>query len=267
MKGFNSYKKVILLKKINQNMRIYKLFTLFILINFASFGQIKEGVVKYKITFNFIKRMKPLNFLSKQEKERWEYQYSTLFEWKQYNLLYFNEKESKYVESEEKAEDEGGYAGKKEKYEIHKYFETKTEKDILEIFGKVHIIEDSLPNLGWKIKNDLKEVAGHLCMNASREDTVKLQKIDAWFALDIPIPAGPERNFGLPGMILELDVNDGAMLIEAQSVTPAILKKELEIPAKLKAKKITEGAYFDIINKHMKEKIKAEEYPYSGIPY
>jgi GLPGLI family protein len=248
-------------------MKIIKFIIVLFLITTKSFGQVKEGVVKYQITFNWIKRMKPLNFLSKQEKERMEYQYANLFEWKQFNLLYFNEKESKYIESEEKAQDEGGYAEKKQKYEIHKYFSTNTEKDILEIFGKVHVIEDSLPNLGWKIKNDIREIAGHICMNASREDTTKLQKIDAWFALDIPIPAGPERNFGLPGMILELDVNDGAMLIEAQSVTPTVLTKELEFPVKLKAKKISEAVYFDIINKRMKEKIKAEEYPYSGIPY
>jgi GLPGLI family protein len=230
-------------------------------------AQINEGIVKYQITFNWSKRMAPLNFISKQEKEKMEYQYGNLFEWKQYNLLYFNEKESKYVESDEKAQDEGGYAWKKEKYEIHKYFSTKTQKDVVEIFGKVHFIEDSLPNLGWKIKNDIKEVAGHICMNASREDTTKLQKIEAWFALDIPIPAGPERNFGLPGMILELNVNDGAMLIVAQSITPKAITNEFDFPAKLKGKKITEAAYFDIINKRMKEKIKAEEYPYNGIPY
>lgn len=230
-------------------------------------GQVTEGIVKYQITFNWTKRMAPLNFISKQEKERIEYQYGNLFEWKQFNLLYFNEKESKYIESDEKAQDEGGYSWKKEKYEIHKYFAKNTQKDILEIFGKVHIIEDSLPNLGWKIKNDIKEVAGHICMNASREDTVKLQKIEAWFALDIPIPAGPERYFGLPGMILELNVNDGAMLIEAQNISPKKLTNELDFPAKLKGKKITEKEYFDIVSKRMQEKIKAEEYPYAGIPY
>jgi GLPGLI family protein len=240
----------------------------FILLQINLFAQITEGVVKYQTTFNWIKRVAPLNFMSKQAKEKMEYQWGNDAEWKQFNLLYFNEKESKYIESDEKAQDEGGYSwSKKEKYEIHKYFQAKKQKDILEIFQKVHIIEDSLPNLSWKIKNDIKEIAGHICMNASREDTTKLQKFEAWFALDIPIPAGPERSFGLPGMILELNVNDGALLIEAVSITPKKLTNELDFPAKIKGKKVTEAAYFDIINKRMKEKIKAEEYPYWGIPY
>jgi GLPGLI family protein len=239
----------------------------FLLLNINLFAQITEGVVKYQTTFNWLKRIAPLNFISKQAKEKMEYQWANDAEWKQFNLLYFNEKESKYIESEEKAQDEGGYSWKKQKFEIHKYFDIKKQKDIIEIFGKVHIIEDSLPNLGWKIKNDIREIAGHICMNASREDTTKLQKIEAWFALDIPIPAGPERNFGLPGIILQLNVNDGALLVEAISITTQKLTTELNFPPKIKGKKITEATYTDIINKWMKEKIKAEEYPYWGIPY
>jgi GLPGLI family protein len=248
-------------------MKILRSIAIIALFSISALSQQTEGVIKYQTTFNWIKRIAPLNFMSKLEKEKMEYRWGNNAEWKQYNLLYFNEKESKYIESEEKAEDEGGYSWKKEKYEIHKYFETKKQKDIIEIFSKVHIIEDSLPKMQWKIKNDIKEVAGHICMNAVREDTIKLQKFEAWFALDIPIPAGPERSFGLPGLILELNVNNGAMLIEALTITQKKLTTELDLPLKLKAKKITEAVYQDIVSKRMKEKIKAEEYPYAGIPY
>jgi GLPGLI family protein len=234
-----------------------------------SFSQAFEGVVKYKMTQNWIKKMAPLTYMSKIEKDKLEYQFgsSEFSEWKQFNLLYFNQNESKYVESDEKAEYEGGYSWKKQKYEIRKNYSTQTQNDILELFGKVYMIEDSLPSQNWKIKNDIKDIAGHICMNATRNDTTKLQKIEAWFAMDIPVPAGPERSFGLPGLILELDVNDGAMTITAESVTMKKLTNELEMPKKLKSKKIKETEYQAMINKHMKEKIKAEEFPYWGIPY
>lgn len=249
------------------NKRINLLIILILTQAVNLFSQSYEGIIKYQITSNWIKRIAPLSFLSKQEKEKMEYRWGNDAEWKQFNIMYFNEKQSKYIESDEKAENQGGYSWSKEKYEIHKNFSNKTQKDVLEIFGKVHIIEDSLAPMKWKIKNDIKEIAGHICMNAVREDTIKLQKFEAWFALDIPIPAGPERSYGLPGLILELDVNKGAMVITAQTITLKKLTNELDFPVKLKGKKITEAAYQDIISKRMKEKIKAEEYPYWGIPY
>jgi GLPGLI family protein len=255
-------------KKINIKMKYLSIITLALFSHFAN-CQAFEGEVKYKMTQNWIKKMAPLTYMSKIEKEKMEYQFgsSEFSEWEQYNLLYFNQNESKYIESEEKAEDQGGYSWKKQKYEIRKNYANKTQNDILELFGKVYMIEDSLPVQNWKIKNDIKEIAGHICMNAVRTDTTKLQKIEAWFAMDIPVPTGPERNFGLPGLILEVNVNDDAMVITAQSVTMRKLTNELEMPKKLKSKKIKEAEYQAMINKHMKEKIKAEEFPYWGIPY
>lgn len=115
--------------------------------------------------------------------------------------------------------------------------------------------------------NDMKEVAGHVCMNAYREDTLKKQKIYVWFALDIPVPSGPERLGGLPGLILEADVNDGGMLITADKIELKKLTNELEAPKKVKGKKVNEAGYNEVIRKHMEEKRKAEEPPFWGIRY
>ena len=237
-------------------------------ITFGGFAQNTEGIVSYTITHNWIKKIKPLNYLSKIKRESYEYRYANIAEWKVKKLLYFNESESRYIDSDEKAENEGGYAWRTEKYDIRKKYGSKSQYDIIEMLGKVYLIEDSLPSMQWKIKNDIREIAGHICMNAIREDSLKRQKIEAWFALDIPVPAGPERNYGLPGLILMLDVNDGAMFIEANSVRFEKLKPEMmAYPKKLKAKKITEAEYIAIITKQINEQIKAEDYMYNGIPY
>jgi GLPGLI family protein len=107
----------------------------------------------------------------------------------------------------------------------------------------------------------LKEVAGHLCMNASWVDTVKQQKIIAWFALDIPHQGGPERYCGLPGMILEIDVNDGAMNVSANRIESKKLTSELDPPKKAKGKKSSEADYQKALHKVVQESIKEEE-PY-----
>jgi GLPGLI family protein len=250
-------------------MKYFKILLITIFLSNLGFSQSTEGVVNYTITHNWVKKIKPLNYLSKIRREKYEYQYMSNAEWKMKKIMYFNENESRYIDSEETTDDElkYSYAFKKEKYEIRKNYKQKTQNDVIEMLGKVYLIDDSLKTQSWKIKNDIKEVAGHICMNAVREDTLKMQKITAWFALDISIPAGPERNYGLPGLILELDVNDGGMHIEATNVSFKKLTNEMDFPKKLKGKKVTEDAYQAIIASHVKDKIKAEEPLYWGIPY
>lgn len=125
--------------------------------------------------------------------------------------------------------------------------------------GKTYLIQDTLVCQDWKILNDMKEVAGHLCMNASWEDTLKMQKIVAWFALDIPYSAGPERLCGLPGLILEADVNNGAMLLTANRIEAKALTTELNLPKKQKGKKVDETEYRKALKKSIDEHVKAEQ--------
>ncbi|MCB0574279.1 MAG: GLPGLI family protein, partial [Saprospiraceae bacterium] len=133
--------------------------------------------------------------------------------------------------------------------------------------GKTYVIEDTLIAPEWKILNDIKEVAGHVCMKAFLEDTLKQQKITAWFALDMPLSAGPERLCGLPGLILEVDVNDGAMLISADKIDLRKLDKELNMPKKLKGKRIKEAEYYALLKKHIEDRRKAEEPAFWGMRY
>lgn len=224
----------------------------------------QEGVVHYTRTTYWTKMYSQLTFISKQEKERLAYMFSGKDDWREYTLLYFNDKASKYEESDEKSDESEGYAWRKSPYMVRRDFEKNTMTDIIELAGKTYIIEDSLRTPNWKILNDLKDVAGHICMKAVTEDTVKKQRIVAWFAQDIPSNAGPERLFGLPGLILELDINDGTVLIEATRIVPKKLAQELALPKKLKGVKLTETAYQKALSKFIREKMKEERSPYWG---
>jgi GLPGLI family protein len=75
--------------------------------------------------------------------------------------------------------------------------------------------------------NDLKEVAGHICMKAQVEDLSKIRKLQHGL-LKISFQAGPERLWGFPGMILELDINDGAVTVVATKIEFKKVDKELE---------------------------------------
>lgn len=228
-----------------------------------------EGEIRYLRTSNWTKQMAALDFISKQQRERMAYMWGNRSEWKSYTTLYFTPTESKYEDSEERAEpDDAGYSWRKDAFFLKRNFEENTIYDVMTLLGKTYILEDSLRAPNWKILNDMKEVAGHICMNAYWEDTLKQQRIVAWFALDMPVPAGPERLCGLPGLILEADVNDGALILTADRITEKKLTTELNLPKKkIKGKKITEAEYLDILKKHIAEKRKAEEAWFWGVRY
>lgn len=231
-------------------------------------AQQSEGVIRYLVTHNWVKKMAAVDYLSQEKKDRASYMWGNDAEWTMYGTLYFNGQKTKYEDSEEKANaDYEGYSWRKDEYFIYRDLAQRRMQDIIKLLGKVYIIEDTLISQEWKILNDLKEVAGHICMNASWTDTVKSQKVIAWFALDIPLSAGPERFCGLPGLILEIDINNGALVLTADKIEYTSVVDHLDFPKKLKGKHLTEIDYQTILYKHILGR-KAEEQPYFwGIRY
>lgn len=70
-------------------------------------------------------------------------------------------------------------------------------------------IQDSLPQIDWKLTNDKKTIYGYTCSKATAARTVMGYplNITAWFCDKIPINDGPFDFQGLPGFIMELEVN------------------------------------------------------------
>lgn len=253
-----------------QLFRLIKGLTLAMLILFSSmsFAQKMEGSVRYLMIHNFIKRYAAVDYLSKQAVDRLTYMYANNAEYKTYAMLYLNSTQTKYEDSEESAEkDDRGYSWRKDEFTITRNYEKNTLHDVIDMLGKTYNIEDSLHAPKWKILNDMKEIAGHVCMNAFWNDTLKKQKVIGWYALDLPNGGGPERFFGLPGLILEVDINDGAMVITADKIEKKKLTTELNLPKKIKGKKIKENDYVSILRKHFAETRKAEQPPFWSIRY
>ncbi|TNE62700.1 MAG: GLPGLI family protein [Bacteroidetes bacterium] len=232
-------------------------------------GQEMEGEIRYLVVHNWAKKMASLDYLSQQQRDKVSYMWGgSDSEWKVYTTLYFSPTKSKYEDSEEKAEpDAEGYSWRKDAYMIIRDFQANTIFDHVTMLGRTWVVEDSIQTPEWKILNDMKEVAGHVCMNAIMEDTVKRQKIVAWFALDMPVPAGPERLMGLPGIILEADVNNGAETITADRIQLKKLTGELDLPKKVRGRHISEKDYREKIREHLEQKREAEEPWFWGMRY
>ena len=247
----------------------YLMFLFCFIFSLSVKAQKSEGSIRYLVTHSWTKKMAALSYISKQQKEKQQYMFAGRDEWKNYNLLFFNDKETKYINSDEKADpnDDGTYSGRSEVFVLQRNYEKNTRNDDIDILSKTYIIEDTLAKPEWKILNDIKDVAGHLCMKATTNDSIRLEKIVAWFAMDMPLSGGPDRFYGLPGMILEVDINDGGMLITADKIDIKSVVDELSKTKKIKGKKINSTQYDALLNDHIKGKVKEEQYPYWGIGY
>lgn len=227
-----------------------------------------EGTIRYLRTQNWAKMMATVDYISQAQRDRMMYMWGNRSEWKTFNTLHIKGNESRYENSEEAAEPGNeGWSDRKETFFMKRNFNNGTLYDAVTFLGKVYLIHDSIVPPAWKILNDMKEVAGHICMNATFTDTLRKQNVLVWFALDMPVSSGPDRFIGLPGLILEVDINNGAVLITADKIDATPLTTELDAPAKIKGKKINMTEYNLLIEKQIKERRAAEEPWFWGINY
>jgi GLPGLI family protein len=81
-------------------------------------------------------------------------------------------------------------------------------------------------------------------------EQIKEKTITAWYCPEIPINQGPDKYWGLPGLILE--VNDGTTILLCSKIV-LNSKDKVEIKAPTKGKQVTQKEYDEIVKKKMEE--------------
>ncbi|MCL2246886.1 MAG: GLPGLI family protein [Lentimicrobiaceae bacterium] len=225
----------------------------------------ENGVVTYTVTHNWVKKITACEYLSKAYRDRYAYTWSGDNEWETKAELKFNVWESRY---EKKPDDEHTWS-RGEDYFIYRNRETNEMLDIMTVLSKDYALQDSIVCQNWKIKNDMKEVAGRICMNASYFDTIRGKEVIAWFALDLPVSAGPDRYCGLPGMILEVNEANGAVVYTATHILFSDERIEIQKPDVKKKRKIIDNQEFKRIEAKYIGECKKMERPYfwGGFPF
>lgn len=232
-----------------------------------SFSQELSGEIIFNRKIDYIAIMSRLPYLSQEEIDRakltWG-NWSTENKGEDY-LYHFNEEESLYVKKEKEAD--GNYSWSSEEYVLYRDHKESQLKDFKETLGKKYLVEDEMPKFKWKILNEIKEVAGYLCMKAETYDESKDQVIHAWFTDGIFFSGGPEGYTGLPGMILELNINGADAIITATKVNLSTTESKLPIPKKMKGKKVSISEFDELISGYINNCIEAERNPYWRIRY
>lgn len=155
---------------------------------------------------------------------------------------------------------------------VYHNFETGKRIDQHELSSKIYIVEDSIRKLSWKLTSETKSILGHTAQKATaqnygkrpqmamengvmkRQEVADTSTIVAWFATDVPVPAGPEYGGQLPGLILELNINNGRIVYKAVELSPKVAINSLKEPKG--GKRISAEEYRKETDKAMEEMMK-----------
>lgn len=123
-----------------------------------------------------------------------------------------------------------GDEGKPQESYFHDYSKKELEYRVSILKGKFMITKDKLSPIDWKLIQGTKKVGAFVCQGATC--TFKGRQYTAWFTPKIPIQAGPNKFWGLPGMILSIESSDKLYSWEFVSINYDVVGKGINPPQK-----------------------------------
>ena len=134
------------------------------------------------------------------------------------------------------------------------YIKTDNAKKELLFFdaiGKnIVIVKDTYTDLKWTISKESKQIAGYNCIKATT--VYRGREWEAWFTPDVPVPFGPWKLHGLPGLILQ--ANDSTNMyaftaVKIENINSGIFDKDFSSLMTVSTKKpIAIKKFIDDIN-------------------
>lgn len=213
----------------------------------------KEGEVVYEETMKLNIRFEGM---TEQMKERMPKERKTK------QILYFNEEESSYQASKEVSEENipgqgrggrgmrmmmGGSSGDNM---VYLNFKDNLKIEQREFMTRIFLIKEEAENGSWKLSGNQKMIMDYPCQEATK--ITENDTISAWFTPAIPVPAGPSSFVNLPGLVLEVNINNGKRMILAQKIDFKQIDKDLIAKPK-KGKKVSKEEFQKIVEEKMKE--------------
>ncbi|MDT0552478.1 GLPGLI family protein [Urechidicola vernalis] len=157
----------------------------------------------------------------------------------------------------------------------YKNVKTKSLLQKQDFYGKQFLVKDKLLEIDWKIGKETKKIGNYLSIKATavipskdlnwydfswgqlqntddegEEKEEPMTEVTAWYTPQIPLNQGPLEYWGLPGLILEVNVGNTTMLCSKIVMNPDE-KTNIKIPEK--GKEVTKAEYQEIISNKMVE--------------
>ena len=272
-------------KKIfSMNFNIYKTFTVCFFLLTVSFSFAQKDF-QGKAFYETKTTVDMSNFgggeLSEERKKEISNRMKSALE-KTYTLT-FNQSESMYKEEEKlDAPSQGGRGPNFSAFIPTGGPQYKNVKDLKvlqeqEFFGKQFLIKDDLQKLEWELGAETKTIGQYMCFKATTvidddgfdlsnfgrrggnsenkeaEEEANASKqitVTAWYTPQIPVNQGPDKYWGLPGLVLEVNAGRTTILCSKIILNPS--EKET-IKAPSKGKEVTQKEYDEIVKKKTEE--------------
>ncbi|HLO80394.1 MAG TPA: GLPGLI family protein [Chitinophagaceae bacterium] len=122
-----------------------------------------------------------------------------------------------------------------------------------DIKGKTFFVSDSLYPMKWEIGSEERKIDSLKCVRA--ECNFRGRKYIAWFTTEIPLPYGPWKMGGLPGLIVDLQDSDENMLVKLKSISNQ--EQSLAMPSVIKYSKEEHVAEIRKLLKRIKDNARA----------
>ncbi|WP_299668676.1 GLPGLI family protein [uncultured Polaribacter sp.] len=196
-------------------------------------------------------------------------------------VLNFNSQESLFLEEEKidavsgATDSWGGYFSRGDQYK-----NIKEDKIVQsqEFYGKRFLVKDDLYRITWTMGTETKKIGQYTCYKAkafvpsselnwydfswsdlrTNTDTnaddkaaeEKMTVVEAWYTTQIPVAQGPAEYWGLPGLILEVSVENTTLLCTEIAINK---QEKITIEAPDKGKEITKKNYTLTVREKMVE--------------
>ncbi len=198
-----------------------------------------SGIVEYKAQITLY-RLKTYNPTLKFNQKK------SIFRWNINNINYHNKDDAIRSKIIKKA-----YTDSIGRINLY-----NSEKDSLfsrkYLVDQVYILKEKNPQINWSITNTTKKIGNYICTKATTHFRGKDYTV--WFTPKIPVPYGPWKLNGLPGLILKAYDTNRDIIFSAQKIEFSNTKNIGTLPLNGTEKFITLKKYKEIIN-HLRQRL------------
>lgn len=136
------------------------------------------------------------------------------------------------------------------------FFTDLTSNEMFEFvsfLGEDYLIQSYQSNIDWEVTTESKMIDGFLAYKAIGHDKVKNKKVIVWFSAQINFNFGPDYTSGLPGLILEYNLEKYSLVCSRIRFD---LKKDMIDKISKPNGKVISQDDFNLIVSKAKEKIR-----------
>jgi GLPGLI family protein len=127
------------------------------------------------------------------------------------------------------------------------------------VIGHEYLLKDKKPIIDWKITDSTKKIGHFICTKATTH--FRGRNYIVWFTPEIPLPYGPWKLTGLPGLILEANDKSNDISFQVKKVIFKNIDSIGPVPLNGGEKVIDLAEYKKMmINYKQKQKIEAQKF-------